>query len=295
MNLLYVLKTFLWVCHLKEYISRNKPPVVMLLVITKCKCSHALTNSIPKLTRLVSNPKWPFSGNRKTLKTWASYVKMIKVIPNVSGAQTGFSTTQQLCSSSSDRKEQTCFISKHIFENKRIFPHKMWVVRIIKRLKVKRQEKCRYSVSSPCWRSVEDPNCILLEACGCTCNRSKSSWDMKMCYFSVAFCTIYAHRATAKMTRFFLKVQYEQQRLSMSHARRLSLSYQQIPWWHPIRNLAHALKSQICSFQNGIGDLTHNFCFHTSRMDFHLGNNASLTKKYKTYTDFDRTSRQSAQ
>jgi len=44
----------------------------------------------------------------------------------------------------------------------------MWELRLLKILE--RQEKCRNFASSPYWRSVEDLNCILLEACGSTCN-----------------------------------------------------------------------------------------------------------------------------
>jgi len=43
---------------------------------------------------------------------------------------------------------------------------KMWDVRIIKT--PKRQEKCRNSACSFYWRSVEDQNCILLQACSST-------------------------------------------------------------------------------------------------------------------------------
>jgi len=35
----------------------------------------------------------------------------------------------------------------------------------------KRQEKCGNSASNHYWRSVEDNNGVLLEACGGTCNR----------------------------------------------------------------------------------------------------------------------------
>ena len=50
--------------------------------------------------------------------------------------------------------------------------------------------KCGKSASSPYWRSVEDLNGILLEACGSTCNGSKLRWDMKICYFQVYLCNL---------------------------------------------------------------------------------------------------------
>jgi len=49
------------------------------------------------------------SGN---LKNSITKVSITKMIPNILGAHAHFSTTQQLFSSSSDPKKQTCCISK---------------------------------------------------------------------------------------------------------------------------------------------------------------------------------------
>ena len=51
--------------------------------------------------------------------------------------------------------------------------------------KVEKLQKCR-----PRWWWVEDQICILLEACGSTCNRL--NWDMKECYFQDNF-AIFRH------------------------------------------------------------------------------------------------------
>jgi len=94
---------------------------------------------------------------------------------------------------------------------------------------------------------------------------------MKTCYVPVA-----------KMAKLFLQVKYRQPRLVMSHALRLDLSYQRIPSWNTITKLARPSKRQTCLCKNGIGDLTHSFCFHMSGMHYHLGSNllhSKITKR----------------
>jgi len=60
---------------------------------------------------------------------------------------------------------------------------------------------------------------------------------MKLCYFSVMFSNDYPNKVPINiMAKFLLQVKYEQRRLTMSQARRLSLSYQRIPSWGAVTN-----------------------------------------------------------
>ena len=71
----------------------------------------------------------------------------------------------------------------------------------------KRARKNKNSSSSLYWRLVEGQNCILLEACGSTCKKSKLIWEIKMCYFPVLFFTVYVHKFPKTMiTIFFYKL-----------------------------------------------------------------------------------------
>jgi len=63
------------------------------------------------------------------------------------------------------------------------------------------------------------------------------------------------------MAKFLLQIKYEQPRLTMSHARWFGLSYQRIPSCYAITTPACPSKCKFYFFRNGIGDLTHSFCF----------------------------------
>jgi len=78
----------------------------------------------------------------------------------------------------------------------------------------------------------------------------------------------------------------------MSHISTQLVSYQRIPSWDADTKLARPSKCKTFLCKNGIGDLTHSFCFHTLGMHCHRGSNHPLIQKYKTYTYFDRTARQ---
>jgi len=54
---------------------------------------------------------------------------------------------------------------------------------------------------------------------------------------------------------FILQFKYEQPRLTLSHPRRLSLSYQRITFWDAVTKLVRPSKSYSFSCKNGIRDL----------------------------------------
>ena len=80
----------------------------------------------------------------------------------------------------------------------------------------KKAEKCRNSSISLYWHSFKDQKCITFVPCGSTCNRNKLRSDMKMHYFSVLFCAVYAHMLPLAKT-FLLQDKCEQLRLTISH------------------------------------------------------------------------------
>jgi len=58
------------------------------------------------------------------------------MIPNASGTQAHFSATQQLFSSSSDPKKQTCISQDVFFQKNTYFLSKMWEARIVPPVKI---------------------------------------------------------------------------------------------------------------------------------------------------------------
>jgi len=86
--------------------------------------------------------------------------------------------------------------------------------------------------------------------------------------------------------KFLLQVEYKQLRLTISHARRLSLTYQRIPSVGRSYEACSSNKTQNCLCKNNIGDLTDSCCYHTSGMHFHLRSNLPLTKKIQSLCIF---------
>jgi len=80
--------------------------------------------------------------------------------------------------------------------------------------------------------------------------------------------------------KWLVQVNCEQPRWIMSHT----------------TQLARPSKCQTCLCKNGIGDLTHTFCFHTSGMQCHLIAviPSPPSSKYKICAYFDRAARKSS-
>jgi len=108
---------------------------------------------------------------------------------------------QQLCIYYQDHptiKSGVLRSKKILLQNQTQFHPKMLVLGIDETQKIPKIRKCPLA---PCW-SVQEPRCVVFEACRCTCNRSISDCDINFVCFMI--CNFCSHKvALAKMAKFF--------------------------------------------------------------------------------------------
>jgi len=175
---------------------------------------------------------------------------------DVLGEQAHFSTTQQLFSSLSDMKKQISYISKYIsiFKNKHVFCEKpaKWLLQnggipIAGAASVPSDvRKCAvppdYSCSKISFsRTCNIPNLISYIHRKALLPLETLHW---LCVCIVA--QLHAQLKKNICSVFSGREHWVQLRLTISHARRLSFSYQWIPSWGTVAKLARPSKCQSC-------------------------------------------------
>jgi len=118
---------------------------------------------------------------------------------------------------------------------------------------------------------------------------------MKICYFSMLLCIVYAHKAPlVKIAKIFYTTKYEQPRLNICAFARSVLSANFLSFGTQLRKLARALKCQTCFLPKWHWRPYAQLLFsHDQVCTAMMAALPALLKKYKTCAYFDGTARQS--